>query len=314
MPQSKPFLLSVLAGPNAGASATFGTSKLQLGGGPEDQIILAGLAPDSLALRAEGTRLRLSARFEGMTAHDPVSRHLVPLPTGGAVHQMDLPATLRLSRDTVISISRLGAEKRLQLGLPSVAGLAAVALALGLWIGANSDDGTPALSPDGMALAAPPTLSLQPDPANSAAQVAAITATSPRMSCPEDCITEAAALFQDQLHLAGLDGLNVLVENGILRVTGALPNDRTESWRQLRTRFESEFGQSLPLVVQVQESGNSPILAVSSVWLGNAPEIRTKSGTVLRIGDTTGDGWVIRAIRKGEILLERGTQSTTVRF
>ena len=141
-----------------------------------------------------------------------------------------------------------------------------------------------------------------------------MTATSPLMACSGDCVDLAAKSLQEQMLAAGLEGMNVLVEDGILRVTGALPTDRTDSWRQLRTRFESEFGQSLPLVVQVQEGSSSPILAVSSVWLGNAPEIRTKGGAVLRIGDSTGDGWVIRAIAKGEIQLERGSQTTSVRF
>lgn len=316
MSHSKPFLLSVLTGPNAGASTAFGTAKMQLGGGREDNIVLAGLSPDCLAFKGDGNRLRIAARSEGLSCHDGATGVPSALPTGGAVYETELPATLRLNSDTVITISRLHADTRRRLGLPASLAIGAIALSMGLWLGANSPD---AASPPETQVAMDST-----DPATNPTQTAEaaapaappdlMTATSPKMSCTGDCATSAAEGLQTRMQAEGLDGLTLSVEDGIFRVTGALPANKTDVWRQLRANFESDFGQSLPLVVQVHEGDASPILAVSSVWLGKAPEIRTKSGTVLRIGDTTGDGWIIQSIAKGEIELARGSQTTTVRF
>ncbi|SMO45124.1 SctD/MshK family protein [Paracoccus laeviglucosivorans] len=314
--QAKPYLLTVLTGPNAGAAAGFAPGKISIGGGADDQIILSGVAPGSLALRAAEHRLRLAASAPDIAFHDAQTGELTQMGQG-AVHELPLPATLHLNEQTTIVLSRLGPPQRRGIGLQTGLGIAALAMALGLWIGAQFG------GPANLALAALPeaanSIAAPPDAPDQqavirAARNAALVATSPRIECGADCVANVAAAFEERLAQAGLEGLSLAVDQGVLRVTGTLTPEQAEIWRQLRARFESENGQSLPLITKISEGEPEPVLAVASVWLGKTPEIRTKGGTILRIGDETGDGWTVDAITREAIRLSRGERHMIVRF
>lgn len=317
MARSKPFLLTVLTGPNAGASAKFAEGRLRIGGGDEDEIVLAGLPPACLTLRTSGGRLAAVAGTEGVSSHDAGSGQDVALVKDGTVFKTELPATLRLNSETMITISRLGASRHLSLGVGAAAGVAAATLAVGLWAGAYFGDvpgpgqaRAAALQPEPAALASAPA----PAAAPAAEPEPEIEADLQHISCDSACATAAVDALQETLIDAGLDGLSVVPSDGVLRVRGELQSDRIEQWRDIRARFETEFGQALPLIVEIGEGAPDPVLSISSVWLGAAPEIRTKSGKVLRIGDATGDGWTISSIAKGEIVLQRGERMRSLRF
>ncbi|AGT08870.1 SctD/MshK family protein [Paracoccus aminophilus] len=310
MAETKPFLLTVLSGPNAGASARFAPGKLSIGGGAGDQIILAGVAPGCLALRASAAHLRLVAKVEGLRLDEGGLGELHELPPEHPV-EIALPVTLQLNDETAILLTQPGAVARAGISLQAGVGIFALTLAAGLWLGAEFGGG--AARPTLMPLAQAEAATLTPE-APKTALPTRLAATSPRLVCGPDCVSEATAALAARLGEAGLSGLHLTSEAGVLRVRGTLSRDQAESWRQIRARFESDHGQSLPLISEIAEGQPAPVLAVASVWLGARPELRTKSGTVLRIGDMTNDGWRIEAISRSEIALARGDERLAVRF
>ncbi|RMC34921.1 SctD/MshK family protein [Paracoccus alkanivorans] len=311
--RAKPFLLTVLSGPNAGARTSFAGGKMRIGGGNEDQIILAGVPAGAMTLRADGETLRVQAGAEGIHCHDGATGFAHSLPTDGKSFETRLPATLRLNDETMIVLSRLGPAASRSSGRRMMVGVAVVAMVAGLWIGARLD-GPAAQGLITQAQASLPADSIPPRERTRPEREAMLTATSPRRECIEDCIEKAAVSFDERLDEAGLDGLQLVAEQGVLRVTGTMTEGQGETWRRLRARFEADFGQSLPLISEISEGTPEPVLAVSSVWLGKVPEIRTKSGNVFRVGDTTPDGWEIRGISVGEIRMSRNSRNISVRF
>lgn len=305
---SQPFLLTVLTGPHAGASTGFGPSRLRVGGGEGDDVILAGVAPACLTLRAEGEMLRLASR-SGAGRHDGQTG-FAALPDDGSVVEAAMPATLRLNDETTILLSRLAPSSASRHGWRAGLGMAALALAGGLWLGAQIGPGGDVLPNSAMQAQATEI----PRPVAVTVSTAPAPQAEPRPRCDADCIDGVAAMFGSRLADAGLNGLELTPDRGVLRVTGALGPGQAEIWHNQRTRFESEFGQSLPLIIDLTEGQPDPVLAVASVWLGSLPEIRTKSGAALRKGDRTDDGWIVSDIASGVITLSRNGRQVQLRF
>lgn len=317
--QANPYLLTVLSGPNAGATAGFAAGRLRIGGAADDQIVLAGVAPGALRLHADGDRLHVSAAAPGIRHHDISTGEVPALPVKGTPLATGFPATLQLGDDTLISIARLGPAPTRRPALHAGLGLAMVALAAGLWIGAQF--GGPATQ----ARAALPEPSAEntrghtggpasPGIADTVTAAGQLAQTAPRPECGSECMDRVADAFASRLEAAGLAGIQITAEDGVLRATGAIAPGQTDIWQQERAGFEAEFGQSLPLITRITQGDPAPVLAIASVWLGKTPEIRTKAGAVLRVGDTTGDGWQVSAITRGEIRLDRDGRQIKVRF
>lgn len=350
MSQQADFILTVIAGPNAGASAAVGTGRFVVGGGRSDDIVLDGVADSAITVTFGGNRVRIAPGTTGISVGESLS-------TGatikeGTTHMVTLPTVMRVSNDTIISLARRRPEAKSNFRLPVAAALATLALiggtTLGMQLGesapavasraeaaesaapteaqmAEAGSETPAILPTRVTLPEAQTANLPPAPPPApppasglvpgAAAVAGLTATSPRMGpCNGTCLTEAAAGLRAGLDEAGLGSLDVQPADGVLKVSGGLPPDQAPAWERVRTRFEAQFGQSLPLIVSLNDTVGGPALAVASVWLGAQPEVRTKTGQVLRIGDLTSDGWTVETIAQGKIGLQRDSRSVTVNF
>ncbi|WBU57193.1 SctD/MshK family protein [Paracoccus sediminicola] len=322
--QAKPFLLTVLSGPNAGATARIASGRFSIGGGESDRIVLSGLPADRLALRLTDDRVRLRPAGAEIRYEDHHSGELRIL-RADKTHEAELPATLRLDAETSILLSRTGAHGPAKRGLRAGAGAAGLALAAGLWIGAQfGGPATPANAAFSAVESADTAIAAAGTPgvADATAEdfettttgAARLVATSPRLSCDAECVEGISTEFRARMRDAGLTGLTLRAEDGVLRVDGTMSAEQAGVWRELRAKFEAENGQSLPLVAQISEGQPKPVLAIASVWLGQDPEIRTRSGDVLRVGDQTGDGWTVEAISRGEVGLERDGEQISVRF
>ena len=331
MTKTAPFLLTVLTGPNAGASVGFAGGRTRLGGGRDDKIVLAGVPPGAITFSAEGNRLRLIAKAEGLALRDIETGGDRALVASDKVQEFGLPATLRLNHETTVNISRLTPEKLRGTGRMKWLGAGAILLAAGLWLGANLGDSVPPESPGEPSIARLSEVPSAPGPEPVEASPPVEPAAEPVLEQPTEIAAEpaspaeteacdAACLqtrmegFQLRLDEAGLDGLKIAAEGGVLRVSGTIASDQAATWRDVRARAEAELGQSLPLLVQITEGAPEPVLAIASVWLGKTPEIRTKAGKVLRIGDTTDNGWTVSDISKNGVELKRGERSMNVRF
>lgn len=356
MPQNDDFVLTVIAGPNAGASAALRAGRSVLGGGRDDDIVLDGVGPAALSLTLDGNRARLAPAGGDVSVGESLSSGAA-IPAGTA-QIVTLPTVMRIGQDTIVSLARRRPESRGQMRLGIAAGLAALALVGGTTLGMQLSGSTPDpnLQQDSTAVASSESTAAEeavragatraevartqvlpdkvtvadvpppppPPPSEAAVNqpvtapgtgVTGLIATSPRIGpCQGACLVQAAAGLRAGLEAGGLSGITVEPADGVLKVAGSLPASQMADWERLRTRFEAEFGQSLPLIVSMNNAADAPALAVASVWLGAMPEIRTKNGQILRVGDATPDGWTIRSIGKGQIALARGDREVTVNF
>lgn len=335
MARADAFLLTVLSGPNAGASAALPKGSGVIGGAAGDSVVLDGVAPSALRIVLDGQRMRVQAAADGLALIEGRTTRAL---ANGQAHIGALPAILRLGPDTTIAISRAHPQTTGQVPLRRAVFITAIALMAGLVAGVqmpSESGGFPGLeafaarheNPDlasfpkvsgtgisgfgaaGMDAASPTPTRADPAPATR------LHSTSPRLrACAQTCQKEAATTMQHRLEKAGLDGLQITPGDGVLRVSGTLPAGKSARWRDLRHQFETDFGTSLPLIVDIAQGPDMPVLAVASVWLGTTPELRTKTGQTLRQGDTTTDGWTVTRIERGRIGLTRDARRVEIRF
>ncbi|MBK4214335.1 hypothetical protein JJJ17_00200 [Paracoccus caeni] len=306
------FVLSVLAGPNAGASVSLEAGRYTIGSDDGNDIVLAGLGDQVINLTLKGEAIIANPVVDGVGLIGEGANGVSPLTVMGAPHQIKLPARLRLASDVTVQLS--GGVQRPSTDRRVLVGVGMAALFVGCWLGAAlfTQSPVPVLANlNGSAVANVPEQVAVAEPAEPAASPR--ISSSPQLECLGDCILAAETELKSRLAAAGLSNLTLNHENGVLRLGGTMLPEQVNDWRQIRTKFEAEFGQSLPIVTAI-ESETAPMLAVSSVWLGENAEVRTKTGNVYRVGDRTRDGWIVRKIERGSVEFERDGQSVAVRF
>lgn len=312
-----PFRLTVLAGPNAGASVPLKAGRIVIGGGAADAIVLDGALPAQLSLALEGERVRLAAGGPGVAIGDGEGPDAAERLPEGKARILPLPVMVRLNDETLLNIARRVPVTGRAVPAAMAALASIVALAGGLLVGLQMPDSVRAAS--GMtAQASPAPAPLAPPLAATVAPrapSAPLRAMSPQMGpCDDACRSEAQSRLRARLDQAGMKDLALDVQGGVLRVSGVLPPDGQARWADLRRDFEMTYGGSLPLLVAIGPGSGGPQLAVSSIWLGARPEIRTRSGEVLRVGDATADGWTVSRIARGAVTLSRNDNEVVVRW
>lgn len=314
-PARSPFCLTVLAGTNAGATAPLDPGRTVIGGAVTDGIVLDGALPGHVSVTLQGERVRLAAGGPGVAVGDGFGP-AQPLQEGQA-RILSLPVMVRLNDDTLLNLTRRMPVQGRAVPATMAALASIVALAGGLLVGLQMPDSVRAASEMKAEAAPSPAHTAPPLAATVAprAPTAPLRAMSPQMGpCDTDCQAEAQARLRERLDKAGLNDLSLNTEAGVLRVSGALPEGGQQRWEDLRKDFETTYGGSLPLLISIGPGAGGPSLAVSSIWLGHRPELRTRSGEVLRIGDLTSDGWTVKGIRPGAITLTRNDAETVVNY
>ncbi|ARJ70458.1 hypothetical protein [Paracoccus contaminans] len=314
-----PFRLTVLSGPNAGASVPLKAGRTVIGGAAADAIVLDGALPAHLGLTLQGERIRLVAGGPGVAIGDGDGPDAAERLAEGKARILPLPVMVRLNEDTLLNVARRVPVTGRAVPAAMAALASIVALAGGLLVGLQMPDSVRAAS--GMTAQASPAPAPAPIAPPLAATVAPrapsapLRAMSPQMGpCDDACRSEAQARLRARLDEAGMKDLALDVQGGVLRVRGALPPDGQARWADLRRDFEMTYGGSLPLLVAIGPEAGGPQLAVSSIWLGARPEIRTRNGEVLRVGDATADGWTVSGIDRGAVTLSRNDSEVVVRW
>lgn len=290
-----PFLASVLTGPNAGAVIALSQGRHAFGGGDTDAVMLDGLPPSAMVLDLRDNMVRLESAQSAITQFNGQ-----PM-TVSRKGETALPVVLRLNDETLINLSRstpLPPPRRSPWLLLLVG---AAAFGFGMIGSATIRVEVPMVD-------AMPAVTMPP------AGTAVIAARKPA-GCDAECIAAAAAGLRAEMDAAGLDAMQIIADGGVLRVSGHPGAEHLATWQKLRSDFEGRWGQSLPLLVTLSEGPVvAPDLGVLSVWLGAQPELRARSGEVLREGDLTRDGWTVEAIAPGLVTLSRGERVTQIRF
>lgn len=326
MPAVQPYLLTVLAGPNAGAQAPLGGAQVSVGGEGCD-VVLDGWtgAPMTLAMRGERVRVRPGDAPLTLGAHasgepiEPGATRVAALPiTVGAVDEAGRPLQLHLCRATP---ARRGAGLR-----RAILGSAVAATVIGAVVAAT-DAGLlsmealagPAAArveaerggqvlPERVALAEPSPVEAQATPAEADAAPIAVAAV--EVDTPERAAEALAAAAAE----AGLVGLEIEARGEVVRVGGRRAPEQAADWSRVRQAFDGRWSGRVPLIVDVEEVATAAPIAVASAWLGDAPEVTTRDGAVFGLGDEVPGGWRIEEIRAGAVALARGRQNVVIEF
>ncbi len=274
--------LDVLDGPNAGASLTLHPGVWRLGGGEEDDILLAD--PDAapghavIELGADRALLRAAANLSagGRRLAPGQGRRL------GDAAEIRLGATrLRLSRGFPPSAPRRRAT-------PALAGFAAVALPcallFGLPSGGHHADGaaTPGEAPRSAAPAARPDAGAARD---------------------------ALAVRVAEAGLAGR--LELRAEDHAVLVTGSLTAEEMSRWRVLQAWYDARFGAGpallgAPRLAAAAPEAERPPLALRAVSFGEVPFVIGADGERYGEGAVFAGGWTLESIGRERLIFRRG--------
>ncbi len=296
MAHDRPYILSVLSGPNTGACVALASGLSTIGREPTETVVLDDLQTGAVSIALSGDRLRVRAETGGVSI-----RGKGPLTTQTKATTA-LPAVLELDEDTLVSIQRVSSlRRRRKIPTLSLVPVALIAGGLGMDLSGPGDISgwmTTEIGALWTEIATPP-----PKIPLAAAQ----PAVAHKPKCDVTCQTEQLQTFQNILRDNGFNSLHVNLEANVLRVSGYVAHGETSKWSQLRRRVEADWGTGISIIAQISEQPAPPALRVSSVWLGPTPIMRTQNGETLRIGDTTLDGWRITGIQEKAVELTKGT-------
>jgi len=122
---------------------------------------------------------------------------------------------------------------------------------------------------------------------------------------------DAARKLAEHLDVSGLPGLRVSAAGGQVVVTGSIMKKQTAAWTEAQQWFDEAYRGRLVLVanVTVSEAKPLPVVNVQAVWFGEHPYIITAEGSRYYKGAFLDNGWTIKDIADGRILLTKGGEN-----
>jgi hypothetical protein len=129
------------------------------------------------------------------------------------------------------------------------------------------------------------------------------TGTVPALSAED-----AGRKFTEHLVASGLSGLRVSTGGGQVVVTGSITKQQTDAWTEAQQWFDTSYRGLLVLVAKVTLTDAKkpmPVINVQAVWFGEHPYIITAEGNRYYKGAYLDNGWTIKDIADGRILLAK---------
>ena len=119
---------------------------------------------------------------------------------------------------------------------------------------------------------------------------------------------DAVRKFAEHLDASGLSGLRVNAGGGQVVVTGSIMKQQTGAWTGAQQWFDAAYRGRLVLVANVtltDAKKPTPVVNVQAVWFGERPYIITAEGNRYYKGAFLDNGWTIKDIADGRILLTK---------
>jgi hypothetical protein len=119
---------------------------------------------------------------------------------------------------------------------------------------------------------------------------------------------DAGRKFAEHLDASGLSGLRVNAGGGQVVVTGSIMKQQTGAWTGAQQWFDAAYRGRLVLVANVtltDAKKPTPVVNVQAVWFGERPYIITAEGNRYYKGAFLDNGWTIKDIADGRILLTK---------
>jgi hypothetical protein len=119
---------------------------------------------------------------------------------------------------------------------------------------------------------------------------------------------DAGRKLAERLDASGLSGLRVSTGGGQIVVTGSIMKQQTDAWTEAQQWFDAAYRGRLVLVAKVtltEAKKPMPVVNVQAVWFGERPYIITAEGNRYYKGAFLDNGWTIKDIADGRILLTK---------
>jgi hypothetical protein len=139
---------------------------------------------------------------------------------------------------------------------------------------------------------------------------AALNGTGPNGTAPNGPALnaeEAGRKLTERFNASGLTGLRVSGANGQVVVTGSITKQQAGAWTEAQQWFDAAY-RGLVLVANVtntEAKKPAPVLNVQAVWFGERPYVITTEGNRYYKGAFLDNGWMIKDIVDGRILLAK---------
>jgi type III secretion system (T3SS) inner membrane Yop/CscD-like protein/type III secretion system (T3SS) inner membrane Yop/YscD-like protein len=147
----------------------------------------------------------------------------------------------------------------------------------------------------------------QPSPTLAAAlNGTAPTGTTPSGAAPN--VEDAGRQLTERLVASGLSGLRVTAAGGQVVVNGSITKQQVGAWTEAQQWFDGAYRGRLVLVANVSPTDAkkpAPVLNVQAVWFGERPYVITSEGNRYYKGAFLDNGWMIKDIVEGRILLAK---------
>ena len=135
---------------------------------------------------------------------------------------------------------------------------------------------------------------------------AALNGTAPSVAAPN--VADAGRKLTERFSASGLTGLRVNAAGGQVVVTGSITKQQTGAWTEAQQWFDEAYRGRLVLVANVTPTDAkkpAPVLNVQAVWFGERPYVITTEGNRYYKGAFLDNGWMIKDIVDGRILLAK---------
>jgi hypothetical protein len=119
---------------------------------------------------------------------------------------------------------------------------------------------------------------------------------------------DAGRKLAERLDASGLSGLRVTTGGGQVLVSGSIMKQQTDAWTEAQQWFDGAYRGRLVLVAKVtltEAKKPMPVVNVQAVWFGERPYIITAEGNRYYKGAFLDNGWTIKDIADGRILLTK---------
>jgi hypothetical protein len=119
---------------------------------------------------------------------------------------------------------------------------------------------------------------------------------------------DAGRKLTERLNGSGLSGLRVTTEGGQVVVSGSITKQQTDAWTEAQQWFDGAYRGRLVLVAKVTSAEAKkppPVVNVQAVYFGERPYIITAEGNRYYKGAILDNGWAIKDIADGRILLAK---------
>lgn len=282
MMQPKPGVLSlaVLSGVHSGVRTPIEGETCTIGSSPGCDLVLAdkNVVAEHLQLRSCGRVLAIDAvggdvRIEG---HADLAR--------GFGCRVRLPVTLSLGEARL----RIERDDRSTRGLPRWAIYTALALVVVMVPIVSLRAAVSDLLPPATEVSKPPVRAEVPHPATLSD-------------------TQIVDALRARIATAGLNGLFVSVDGRSLSVSGALTAVQMPDWQAIQRWFDRTHGGRYVLTSLVSSASvvKAPRFTFQAVWFGESPYVIDGKGERRYPGAALQDGWTLKAIEPGEIVMVR---------